>query len=51
VRPVGSAEWLVGEILSFRGRAEVLEPADLRTRVARRAAELQKALARPKTRA
>ena len=33
-RAVGSPEWLVGEILSFRGQAEVLEPADLRKRVA-----------------
>jgi proteasome accessory factor C len=41
-RAVGSPEWLVGEILSFRGEAEVLEPADLRKRVARRAAELER---------
>jgi proteasome accessory factor C len=47
-RAVGSPEWLVGEILSFRGEAEVLEPADLRKRVARRAAELEKALRRAK---
>jgi len=38
--PVGSAEWLVGEILAQRGYAVVLEPADLRTRVAERAREL-----------
>jgi proteasome accessory factor BC len=37
---VGSADWLVGEILSFRGEAVVLEPADLRDRVAVRAREL-----------
>jgi len=43
-RPVGSAEWLVGEVLSFRGAAVVLEPADLRRRVARRAGELEKEL-------
>jgi predicted DNA-binding transcriptional regulator YafY len=43
-RSVGSPEWLIGEILSFRGEAEVLEPADLRTQVARRAAELEQAL-------
>jgi predicted DNA-binding transcriptional regulator YafY len=39
--PAGE-EWLVGEILSYRGEAAVLEPADLRKRVAARA----KALAR-----
>ena len=49
-RAVGSPEWLVGEILSFRGEAEVLEPADLRARVARRAAELEKRLGRRRTR-
>jgi proteasome accessory factor C len=38
--PVGSSEWLVGEILSFRGEAVVVEPADLRKRVAARAREL-----------
>ena len=27
---VGSPEWLVGEILTYRGEAVVLEPADLR---------------------
>ena len=37
---VGSPEWLVGEILRFRGEAVVLEPADLRRSVARRAREL-----------
>ncbi|MFN2468679.1 MAG: helix-turn-helix transcriptional regulator [Gaiellaceae bacterium] len=37
---VGSPEWLIGEILSFRGEAVVVEPEDLRRRVARRAAEL-----------
>jgi proteasome accessory factor BC len=30
---VGSADWLVGEILSHRGEAEVLEPAGLRREV------------------
>jgi proteasome accessory factor BC len=30
---VGSAEWLVGEILWFRGEAEVLEPEELRREV------------------
>ena len=43
-RPVGSPEWLVGEILSFRGEAVVLEPAELRRAVAKRARELQREL-------
>jgi proteasome accessory factor C len=38
--PVGSAEWLVGEILSYRGAAIVLEPEDLRRQIAVRAREL-----------
>jgi proteasome accessory factor BC len=38
--PVGSPEWLVGEILSYRGEAIVLEPHDLRTRIAERARAL-----------
>src|ERR671915_1509012 len=37
---VGSPEWLVGEILSFRGEAVVLEPADLRSQIAARAKQL-----------
>jgi proteasome accessory factor C len=37
---VGSPEWLVGEILSFRGEAAVLEPADLRRQIATRAKQL-----------
>ncbi len=37
---VGSPEWLVGEILRFRGDAAVLEPDDLRRRIARRSREL-----------
>jgi proteasome accessory factor C len=41
---VGSPEWLVGEIFSHRGEAVVLEPEDLRKRVAARAAELAKDL-------
>jgi proteasome accessory factor C len=45
-RAVGSAEWLVGEVLSFRGDAVVLEPADLRARVAKRARELDRVLRR-----
>jgi proteasome accessory factor C len=43
---VGSPEWLVSEILSFRGEAVVLEPADLRTRVAKRARQLVRELGR-----
>ena len=41
-RAVGSAEWLIGEVLSFRGAAVVLEPPDLRARVADRARELER---------
>jgi predicted DNA-binding transcriptional regulator YafY len=43
-KPVGSAEWLVGEILSHRGEAVVLEPLELRQAVAERAKELQREL-------
>ena len=39
---IGSSEWLVGEILRYRGEAELLEPPELRRRIAERA----KALAR-----
>ena len=39
-RRVGSAEWLVGEILSDRGEAVVIEPAALRPAIAKRAREL-----------
>ncbi len=42
--PVGSDEWLESEILSKRGEAIVLEPADLRTRIAERARSLAKEL-------
>ncbi|MGZ4388423.1 MAG: WYL domain-containing protein [Gaiellaceae bacterium] len=49
-RAVGSPEWLVGEMLSFRGEAEVLEPADLRKLVAKRAAGLEKVLGRRRAR-
>ena len=38
------ADWLIGEILSFRGEAVVLEPTDLRKRVATRAKELAREL-------
>jgi proteasome accessory factor C len=48
---VGSPEWLVGEVLSFRGEAVVLEPQELRARVARRARELERELKRPAARA
>ena len=37
---VGSDEWLIGEILSYRGEAVLLEPQSLRPRIAARAAEL-----------
>ena len=42
--PVGSPEWLVGEIFSYRGEAVVLEPGDLRARIAERAGELAREL-------
>src|SRR3989442_5120815 len=50
--PVGSPEWLVGEILSHRGEAIVLEPDDLRSRIAERAPLLVRELggARPRVR-
>jgi predicted DNA-binding transcriptional regulator YafY len=38
--PVGSREWLLGEILSQRGEAVLLEPEELRGVVAARAREL-----------
>jgi proteasome accessory factor C len=38
--PVGSTDWLVGEIFSYRGEAIVVEPADLRRQIAERAREL-----------
>src|SRR5215208_4844757 len=38
--PVGSAEWLIGEILSQRGEALLLEPEEMRDAVAVRAREL-----------
>ena len=37
-KSVGSAEWLVGEVVSYRGEAIVLEPQELRARVALRPA-------------
>jgi predicted DNA-binding transcriptional regulator YafY len=48
---VGSAEWLVGEILSHRGEAEVLEPANLRREVLRGAKRLNVVLAKKPARA
>ncbi len=44
---VGTSDWLVGEILSFRGEAVVLAPEDLRSLVAARARELAAELASP----
>jgi proteasome accessory factor BC len=38
--PVGSREWLLGEILSHRGEAVLLEPEEMRQAVERRAREL-----------
>jgi proteasome accessory factor C len=38
--PVGSTEWLVGEILSYRGEAVVVQPEDLRSQIAARARQL-----------
>ena len=43
-RPVGSPEWLVGEILSYRGEAVVLEPPELRKEIAGRAQSVQREL-------
>jgi predicted DNA-binding transcriptional regulator YafY len=43
-RSVGSADWLVGEVLAYGGNAVVLAPADLRKRVADRATELEREL-------
>ena len=43
-RPVGSPEWLVGEILSYRGEAVVLEPPELRKEIAGRAQAVQREL-------
>jgi proteasome accessory factor C len=48
---VGGTDWLVGEILSHRGYAEVLEPADLRREVAARAKKLKSTLAKRPARA
>jgi predicted DNA-binding transcriptional regulator YafY len=37
-------EWLIGEVLSFRGEAVVLEPVAMRKRIATRAKELDREL-------
>jgi predicted DNA-binding transcriptional regulator YafY len=42
--PVGSEDWLVREIFSWRGEAVVLEPADMRKRIGARARELAREL-------
>jgi predicted DNA-binding transcriptional regulator YafY len=42
--PVGSDEWLESEILAMRGDAVLLEPAELRSRIATRARALAKEL-------
>jgi proteasome accessory factor C len=41
---IGSAEWLMGEILRYRGEAELLEPPELRRQIARRAQALAREL-------
>ena len=38
--PAGSTEWLIGEILSHRGEAVLVQPEELRAAVANRAREL-----------
>src|SRR5581483_8678313 len=48
---VGSPEWLVGEVVSYRGEACVLEPQELRNRVAHRARELASELRPTRTKA
>jgi proteasome accessory factor BC len=49
-KSVGSAEWLVGEVVAYRGEAIVLEPPELRARVAHRARELASELRPSKAR-
>jgi proteasome accessory factor C len=41
---IGSKEWLVGEILRYRGEAELLEPPELRRQIAKRAQSLGREL-------
>jgi predicted DNA-binding transcriptional regulator YafY len=43
-RPYGDDEWLESEILAGRGGAVLVEPAELRTRIATRAKALAKEL-------
>ncbi len=50
-KSVGSADWLVGEVVSYRGEAVVLEPPELRARVASRARELVQELRPARARA
>src|SRR6478752_5008682 len=50
-KSVGSAEWLVGEVVSYRGEAIVLEPQELRAQVALRARELASELRPSKAKA
>ena len=50
-KSVGSAEWLVGEVVSYRGEAIVLEPPELRAQVALRARELASELRPSKAKA
>ncbi len=48
---VGSEEWLESEIFADRGHAIVLEPADVRLKIARRAKALARELEKPPARA
>jgi predicted DNA-binding transcriptional regulator YafY len=41
---IGSSEWLVGEMLRYRGEAELLEPPELRRQIAKRAQALAREL-------
>jgi proteasome accessory factor BC len=41
---IGSPDWLVGEILRYRGEAELLDPPELRRAIARRAQSLGREL-------
>jgi predicted DNA-binding transcriptional regulator YafY len=50
-KSVGSAEWLVGEVVSYRGEAIVLEPPELRAQVAHRARQLTSELRPSKAKA
>jgi proteasome accessory factor C len=50
-KSVGSAEWLVGEVVSYRGEAIVLDPPELRAQVAARARALATELRPARTKA